>query len=79
MEFVELTGWVMLAVGAALAIGTGAALVSYRREGTFPGQPADPAGDDGPPMRTRLTYAVAKVLLGLVLALGGVGVLLTRT
>ena len=79
MGFVELGAWLVLAVGAALALGTGAALLAYRRDGVFPGQPHDPAQDTGPPMRTRVGYAVAKVVLGVVLALAGAGVLLTGT
>lgn len=53
------------ATGAALFLGTGAALLTYRRTGAFPG-PAS-GGADPPSVRT----AVGKVVLGAALvALG---------
>ncbi len=55
------------AVGAALALGTLAALWTYRRTGTFP-------GTDGPAelSRSRLVALWARVVVGVVLALVGI-------
>lgn len=78
MGFVELTGWFVVALGAALALGTGAALLAYRRDGVFPGQPADPAQDDGPPPATRITFALVKLVLGVVVALAGLAMLVSQ-
>jgi hypothetical protein len=59
----EVVNWLMLAVGAALFLGTGAALVTYRRTGAFPGQPEGKAASVG--------AAVAKCVVGALLMLWG--------
>lgn len=63
--YLQIGALFLAASGAALFLGTGAALLTYRRTGAFPGQPADdPAA---PSVRT----AVVKVVLGAALiALG---------
>ncbi|HEX2028964.1 MAG TPA: hypothetical protein VHF25_13295 [Nitriliruptorales bacterium] len=60
-------GELVLGIGAALAIGTGAALVRYWRTGRFPAQEQDAAPS--------LLTAWAKVGLGLVLVIWGVATL----
>ena len=57
------------AMGAALFLGTGAALLRYRRTGAFPGQPpdADPARTAG-----AVRGSVFKLVLGGVLVAVGV-------
>ncbi|HSK23227.1 MAG TPA: hypothetical protein VK906_08630 [Egicoccus sp.] len=55
------------AVGAAMAVGTLAALLRYRRTGEFPG-----ATPDAPVTRGRLTALWVRVGVGLVLA--GIGI-----
>lgn len=67
------TSWAFLlvgsfaAVGAAMAVGTLAALVRYHRTGRFPGT------DDGePPSRGRLAALWARVVVGFVLAAVGI-------
>lgn len=50
------------AVGAALAAGTGAALVRYHRTGEFPG------GGDAPIPRTRLVSLWLRVVVGATIA-----------
>jgi hypothetical protein len=64
------------ALGAALFLGTGAALFTYRRTGAFPGQPA--ADEQGRPIVPSVRTAVTKVALGallLVLGLASYGLL----
>lgn len=62
--------WVFLlvggvgAVGAALVVGTLAALVRLRREGTLPGQPAD----GGPPDPAAVRALWLRVVVGGVVA-----------
>ena len=60
------------AIGAALFLGTGAALLRYRRTGAFPGQPAD-----ADPVRTSgaIRGSVIKMVLGGALAAAGVRML----
>jgi hypothetical protein len=55
------------ALGAAMALGTLAALLSYRRTGTFP-------GTDGPAelTRSRLIALWARVVVGVVLTVIGI-------
>lgn len=61
--------WTLLAVGAALFLGTGAALLRYRRDGVFPGQPTD---DDGrPAAAVSVRAAVVKAAVGAVLTVWG--------
>jgi hypothetical protein len=67
------TSWAFLlvgsfaALGAAMAVGTLAALLRYRRTGTFPGH-------DGPAELTsgKLTALWIRVAVGVVLAIVGV-------
>jgi hypothetical protein len=61
-----LVNLMLLAVGGAVALGTGAALIRYRRTGAFPSQPLD-----RPPERSAVRGAVAKLVVGVVLALWG--------
>lgn len=62
--------WVFLlvggvgAVGAALVVGTLAALVRLRREGSLPGQ----APEEGPPDAGTVRALWARIVLGSVLA-----------
>jgi len=55
------------AMGAAMAIGTLAALVRYRRTGLFPGQD-EPSG---PPSRGRVVGLWVRVAIGTVLGIAG--------
>ena len=49
------------AVGLALLVGTVAALVTYRRTGTFPGWPDGP---DAPDPSTRVRPVIARAVAG---------------
>jgi hypothetical protein len=63
--------WTVVALGAALFLGTGAALVRYRRTGAFPG------GATGhQPSRRETTRVVLRCVVGLVLTAGGAAGLL---
>ena len=66
----EILNWLVTALGAALLLGTGAALLTYRRTGTFPGtppgRPAQPT-----PRRASVGTAVAKCVAGAVLVVVG--------
>lgn len=65
----DVANYLMLALGAAMAIGTGLALLSYRRNGVFPGQPVD---EEGVPVGTpSIRSAYIKIGLGLVVGLWG--------
>lgn len=66
MPWTLIVAELVLGIGAALAIGTGAALVRYWRTGRFPAQ------EDAAPS---LLTAWAKVGLGLVLVVWGVATL----
>jgi hypothetical protein len=55
----EIVNWLLLAFGAALFGGTGAALLTYRRTGAFPGQPKG--------ARPSVATAVGKCLAGAAL------------
>ena len=67
MNWAEIAAWGLIALGGALVLGTGAALVTYRRTGRFPAQPegAKPA----------VAMAWVKVTVGLVLAVWGIATL----
>lgn len=65
----DVAGWMLLAVGTAIALGTGAALLRYRRTGTFPGQPTDDHGEPVAPPAVRTAWV--KVGIGVVLAVWG--------
>ena len=73
--------WVFLlvggvgATGAALALGTIAALVQYRRTGTLPGSDGD---DVPPPGPTTTRLLVARIILGVVIAVVCVAVLIEQ-
>jgi hypothetical protein len=65
----DVANYLLLAVGAAMAVGTGTALLRYRRDGVFPGQQVD---DDGRPVHEpSVRSAYVKVGLGTILALYG--------
>ncbi|WP_370324911.1 hypothetical protein [Euzebya sp.] len=71
----DVANWVLLAVGAAMAFGTGLALLAYRRDGVFPGQPVD---EDGTPEKApAIRSAYVKVVLGLALGVWGLAGLTT--
>lgn len=61
--------WTIVALGGALFLGTGAALVRYVRTGSFPGQPADPALDRS---QKTLRRAVMRCGVGFTVAAAGV-------
>lgn len=67
--YAEIFWWLVVAMGAALVTGTGAALWHYRRTGEFPGRPPVER-PTGPPPSPRT--AVAKCIIGLLLVGGGV-------
>ncbi|MGH8884550.1 MAG: hypothetical protein ACRDYX_05125 [Egibacteraceae bacterium] len=69
----EIVNWLVLAIGAALLLGTGAALLAYRRTGVFPGQSAS----DARSARSSVRTAVAKCVVGGLLMLWGLGGLAT--
>lgn len=61
-----LVNMMLLALGGAVALGTGAALTHYRRHGRFPSQPAEREVT-----RTAVRTAKAKLAIGVILALWG--------
>lgn len=61
-----LVNLLLLAFGSAIALGTGAALLHYRRHGRFPSQPPEREVT-----RSALLTAKVKLALGVVLALWG--------
>ena len=70
MDLLDYLGYALLAVGAALAVGTGLALLTYRRTGAFPGQPQDVGS-----ARPAVTSALVKVVVGVGLLLAGLALL----
>ncbi|HUG86374.1 MAG TPA: hypothetical protein VMM13_17540 [Euzebya sp.] len=73
----DVTNYVLLALGAAMFLGTGLALRSFRRNGVFPGQPVD---EDGTPLTPpSLRAAWVKIALGLIIGLYGLAGLTTGT
>lgn len=70
MDLRIIFGEFVVGIGAALAAGTGLALVRYYRRGAFPGQQQS----DETPLRA-LTWAWAKVALGLIMVVWGVATL----
>lgn len=73
--FGDVASWLLLCLGAAMAGGTGVALLSYRRHGVFPGQPVD---DDGNPEgEPALRTAYVKIAIGVIIGLWGLVGLLT--
>lgn len=67
MSWSIVAGEFLVGVGAALALGTGAALVRYRRTGSFPGQ------EEG--QSASVTSAWVKFGLGLGLLVWGLATL----
>lgn len=61
-----LVNLLLCAFGSAVSLGTGTALLHYRRHGRFPGQPPEREVT-----ASGVRTAKAKVLLGLILALWG--------
>lgn len=65
----DVINYVLLALGGAMAIGTGMALYRFHQTGVFPGQPLD---DDGTPVgEVSVTSAWVRVLVGSIVALWG--------
>ncbi len=60
------------AVGAAMALGTIAALVRYRRTGEFPGAP------DNAPAPGKVGWLYVRILVGIAVALYGIASLSSR-
>ena len=73
--YVLILYWTIVAIGAALFLGTAAALVRYRRTGTFPGGQAADGGHA--PTRRETTRVVVRCTVGLALAAGGTVGLIT--
>jgi hypothetical protein len=70
----DVANYLLLALGAAAFFGTGMALLSFRRNGVFPGQPLD---DDGLPIvEPSLRGTYVKLGVGLVMGLWGLAGLL---
>lgn len=61
-----LINWLLLAFGAAVSLGTGGALLHYRRTGAFPSQPPERVVT-----RSALRFARGKLVAGVVMALWG--------
>ena len=72
MGYLELSIIFVGAIGLALVLGTGAALLRYRRTGAFPSQPAD--ADDAA-HAAALRGSAVKLVLGTALMLAGVWML----
>jgi hypothetical protein len=73
----DVANYLLLAVGAAMAVGTGLALASFRRNGVFPGQELH---DDGAPVADPSVRAAwVKVGIGILLALWGVAGVISGT
>lgn len=74
-SYTELFIFLVGAVGAALALGTGAALLRFRRTGTFPGH--DPAESPGSAAEApAVRGAILRCAFGLVVLAGAAVVLL---
>lgn len=72
-SYTELVIFLVGAVGAALALGTGAALLRFRRTGAFPGRdPAEGSAAEAPAVRG----AILRCALGLVVLASAAVVLL---
>jgi hypothetical protein len=65
----EIVNWSVLTIGAALFLGTGAALLTYRRTGVLPGQEETDSRQTKVSVRT----AVVKCVIGGLLMLWGLG------
>jgi hypothetical protein len=75
-DYLLIMQWLFMAIGAALLLGTGSALLHYRRNGVFPGQPA--TDSRGRPSVASPRTAVVKVVIGAVLVVWGALGLFTR-
>ena len=75
--FPDVANWLLLCLGAAMAGGTGVALLSFRRNGVFPGQPVDEDGNPEEPPALRTAYV--KIVLGVIVALWGIAGLTSGT
>ena len=72
-DWADVAAWMLTAVGAAILLGTGAALLRYRRTGTFPGQPTDEHGVPLAPPAVKTAWT--KVAIGVVLLVWGLATL----
>lgn len=92
-SYAEVALFMMLAVGAALFLGTGAALLRYRRTGLFPGETGDEEaagsetdrlggdhGDGGRPgaSRAQVRAAFVKCGIGAVLMVWALGTIIVQ-
>lgn len=72
-SYADIVRLLVLALGAAILLGTGAALLRYRRTGLFPGQ----SPDDAPERMARgLRGALVKLAIGVVMFVWGLATLL---
>jgi hypothetical protein len=71
----DIVNYTLLALGAAMFFGTGFALLSFRRNGVFPGQPTDE--DGGPTSPPALRSAYVKLGVGLLVGVWGLAGLTT--
>ncbi len=72
MGYLEIAIIFVGAIGAALVLGTGAALVRYRRTGAFPNQPTDASPEA---VRGALRGSVLKLVIGVALVAAGLRML----
>lgn len=72
MGYLEIAIIFVGAIGAALVVGTGAALVRYRRTGAFPNQPGDASREA---VRGALRGSVLKLVIGVALVAAGLRML----
>ena len=72
MGYLELSIIFVGAIGLALVLGTGAALLRYRRTGAFPSQPADA---DEATHAAAVRGSTVKLVLGAALTVAGVWML----
>jgi hypothetical protein len=75
-DYLLIFQWLFVAIGAALLLGTGSALLHYRRTGTFPGQPA--TDSRGRPTVASPRTAIAKCVVAAVLLVWGAAGLVIR-
>lgn len=72
MGYFELGIVLVGSVGAALLVGTSAALLRYRRTGAFPGQPEEASTED---TAAAVRGAKIRIVLGAALAAAGAAAL----
>lgn len=93
-SYTEVALFLMLAVGAAMFLGTGAALLRYRRTGLFPGETGEeeaPAGTEADGLdvdrgdadpagtpRAQVRAAVVKCGIGAVLMVWALGTIIVQ-